>query len=431
MLKKQYTYLLFILLVVTNCQPRSSSFPESPILLTPESILTTETTTPIKTFTTPTQDGISKISTQYQCLTRLDILPEHDRPAGSLALVDHYGSGNFFLYDMRTMVQEEFMPNIRPIQAFSISPNHQSFLYVDGSNLPRKNIIATLEGEITRFTESNWGGDWLDGERLIESQNLITPDKIIRIYNPLTGEDQRITLNIPNPYYVTTPEGRNILIISINPELSRAVFFDTNDGGRIRFWNLTTNKGLTSLPFLVSTDPANPNFVPALPFFNGWTPDGRRFLTTSPLKISNESDAPTIEELFIINYEGQITQLTHFSDSYNFVRITNPTWSPDGGFIAFWLEIDNNVNQKINTLSQQLVLLNMTTGEIRNLCLSFGKDSYSSAAPEPIWSPDGKYLIAETRTDDGISIVNLINIEENNYLVLKKGFFSIGWLVSP
>ena len=244
-------------------------------------------------------------------------------------------------------------------------------------------------------------------------------------------KEQSIVLNIPNPYYLLTPGGANILIASLNVDLTRVLFFDTNDGGRIIFWDIKSNKMLASLPYIVSTDPAKSDYPPALPFFDGWSPDGKQFVTTSPLRISDTTGEPDVEELFRFDYDGQMTQLTHLSDVYHFVHITEPSWAPDGESIAFWLEVSGSADESIDKLPPQLVVLNSNTGEITDLCLSFGTPFYSAAASAPIWSPDGKYLIVETRMSNGKPRINLVNMEENSLLVLQDGFFPVGWVISP
>lgn len=365
-----------------------------------------------------------------QCLTLSDTPLEQNRLVGSLILGEYSNGRNYFSLDLESMNQKAFASNNDSLHGLITSPNHTLMFYGDSGSSPWKKVIADLQGELTLLPYSDeWASvAWLDNERLVFGRTNETPDSTIRIYNYLTGEDSRLFLELPNAYYWLHPAGKSILIASVNPELTRVVFFDMQDNGRIIFWDNKEEKALASLPYLVSSDPW---YVPAVPFFEGWSADGKQFITTSPIKISDSTGEVVVEELFRIDYDGQITQLTHLSDIYRFVRISGAVQSPDGETIAFWLEVGEYPDHAISTLSQQLVVLKNKTGELTDLCLAFGEPSYSSAASQPIWSPDGKYLMVETRTSDGQPRINLVNIEEKSYFILQDGLFPVGWMILP
>jgi hypothetical protein len=335
------------------------------------------------------------------------------------------------LFNIKTIEERAFGSVDNPIWDLKVSPNQQLMLYLDGSNSPWLNKIISLEKEIRQFPDSElWASfAWLDNEHIIFGSTTEVPDSTVKTYNYLTGEEANLYLDIPNPLYWIHPTGNNILIASINPEIDRVVYFDKKDGGRIIFWDNKSNRILSSLSYPIHESNGQ-DMLPAVPFFDGWSPDGKKFITTSPLVVSKTEEVMA-EELFQFNYNGKITQVTQFSNFYNFVRITQPVWSPDGETIAFWLRVSNNENQTLDTLNQQLVTLNIRTNEIRDLCLQFGQSKYSSATRQPIWSPDSDYLVVETRMPDGNPIVNLVNIKENTLITLKKGFLPIGWVISP
>ncbi|MBL8099474.1 MAG: hypothetical protein JNK81_09840 [Anaerolineales bacterium] len=366
-----------------------------------------------------------------QCLNISNAPSEVKMPSGYLILAESLNNGSYKFFNIKNMVEQAFLPVNNSIWDVKVSPNQQLMLYLDGSNSPWLNKIASLDKEINQFPDSkSWASvAWLDNEHIISGNTTSTPTSTFKIYNYLTGEETILTLDTPNPLYWIHPTGKNILIASINPEIDRVVYFDKNDGGRIIFWDNRSNRILSSLPYPIHE--SNGQVVlPAVPFFDGWSPDGKDFITTSPLVVS-ETEEVIVEELFQFNYDGKITQLTQFSDFYGFVRITQPVWSPSGEFIAFWLAVSDNGNQTLDTLNQQLVILNKKTNEIKDLCLQFGESKYSSAAPQPIWSPDSNYFVVETRMPDGKPLVNLVNIEENNLFTLQEGFLPVGWLISP
>jgi hypothetical protein len=420
-------------MLLASCQPVSFPQAQSPVQTV---IAQSPTTTGLPwslTTETNTPETVEQLPLRRRCLAQLKSLSVEHRPEGKFILTKLHGSGDYFMLDAKNLNLIEFGQTNGALSNLTVSPNHQLIHYVDTANTPGKHIIATLAGEVKQFTDSDkwWGGYWLDNQHLIFGRNSEMRDSTIRIYDPLTGEDERTILNIPNLYYLTTPDGRNILIVSVSADLTRLVFFDTADGGRIIFWDIESNRMLASLPHIVSTDPASPGYPPAIPFFEGWSPNEKQFITTSPLRTSDATGESIAEELFEFDYEGQISRLTNLSDTFSFVRISEPAWAPDGHSIAFWLEVSNDANASIDQISQQLVLLDTMTGEITDLCLQFGEPRFSSTVSSPIWSPDGKYMIVETRMPAGTPRVNLVNIEENSVFALQDGFFPVGWVISP
>lgn len=422
--------LLISILLLASCQ--SGGFVEEKNTHQPtleSAPTTTPSPSPTATAILPTL-GSEPLPLKRQCVTQLDVLPEEDRPAGNLVLAEYSNGVNYFFLDLKSMTLKEFASNNDSLYDLTISPNHTLMLYFNSGSDPWRYEITTLEGEVVWFPHSDeWPAPaWFDNEHLVLGRTGETPDSTIRIYNFLTGENKDLFLDIPNPYYWLHVAGKNILIASVNPDLTRVVFFDMQDGGRIIFWDNEAGKMLASLPYFVSSDPW---YIPAVPFFEGWSADGKQFVTTSPIRISDSTSKAVIEELFLFGYDGQIMQLTHLRDAYSYARIFEPAWSPDGESIAFWLQVSDSVVESLDELPEQLMVLNLKTGQITDLCLPYGAPFYSPAAPEPIWSPDSEYLVVETRLPDGKPRINLVNIRENSLFVLQEDLSPVGWVSSP
>jgi hypothetical protein len=421
---KLQTTLTILLLTLVSCAPATKIM--TPVTSTHSIPTPTLDILPTEAASTPTSEPYF---TKQQCLTDANLLSEEKNLTGALILADKINSGKYFIFDLRNMKEDTFMGDREALYDLTVSPNHKLTYYGDLAGNEWKNVISTSKDVINQFPYSiEWvSSKWLDDEHLIYGRSGDTPDNTLRIFDPLTGADRTISLDIPNPAYFLHPNGKYYLIVNVNKDLSRAVFFDTYDRGRIIMWDLKDKKMLASLPYLVSKDPEQ---TPAVPFFYGWSPDETKFVTTSPVHISTITGKVIAEELFSISQDGNVKQLTYLSDDYNYVRISEPSWSPDGLSIAFWLQVSKDENQDRDNLSQQLVSLNTETGEITDYCLSHGQPKYS-AVDRPLWLSDSNHLIVESRDSAGTSETNIIDLQNNSLSVLAHDRSPLDWVMTP
>jgi Tol biopolymer transport system component len=118
--------------------------------------------------------------------------------------------------------------------------------------------------------------------------------------------------------------------------------------------------------------------------------------------------------------DGDIQRLTFLTTKY-IASEQNYVWSPNGGLIAFWLTVDNR--------TPQLAILDLSTGEVTNLCISGGDYGVSSPA-SPIWSSDGKNLVVSIPNKNKLSDIVLVDLK--NFIAIKIGenVEAMGWLVN-
>jgi Tol biopolymer transport system component len=239
---------------------------------------------------------------------------------------------------------------------------------------------------------------WLDNERVVFLSQIkpgqpVQPQNQV-IYNVFTGEKISLQLSIPNPQTVEIPGSRldNLFVATVSPSLNRVFFSDQND--RLVLWNLDTQEEMASLPFALFDGPTG---------LDGWSPDGEKFVTISPVKYQVDAygkDIRAANELFVFDMDGNLKQLTHYNEKVPFATIFKPRWSPDNRHIAFWLTIGDDASKPKN-LQQWLAVFDITTFET-TLYLS----NSSTVSSSIVWSPDGQQLIVSD-WDSNLTLIDL------------------------
>ena len=126
-----------------------------------------------------------------------------------------------------------------------------------------------------------------------------------------------------------------------------------------------------------------------------WSPDGKRIAFT---RFMDKERMQTSSELFIMNADGtDQRRLTH-----NTVADGYPSWSPDGGYLAFRSGSGNFEVYVMELVSQRVQRLTGTEGEL------------SSTAPD--WSPDGTEIAYERFISNGPGLAH-----KNIYLMRANG----------
>ncbi len=256
-------------------------------------------------------------------------------------------------------------PNKKYLQVYFIDENYGMIRTVD-------EIIKTYDTQ----GQEDWNrGRWLDNERMFFQYWLVPNGGTIVIYNPFTGEQKNIQLDLPNPYIVHESLGKVAWVkADIDPTLKRVLYNDKDE--RLVLWDLDTQKEIASLPSPMDVTDGT------------WSPDGKEFAIPSPSTIS----AP--QEMFIINMDGAV-KMTSFNQKYPFASVsTRPSWSPDGRRIAFWLQVSNIANTDPKTLRQWLAITDTTTLDTQIYCLSPNKPPTGGGGI--IWSPDSTQVIVNT-----------------------------------
>lgn len=159
-----------------------------------------------------------------------------------------------------------------------------------------------------------------------------------------------------------------------------------------------------------------------------WSPDGEY------LAIVNHKG--NSDEFYLINRNGsEFERISDFSNEFDFTSILDYTWSPDSSQIAFWLELDQNDVE--DGPQSELAILDILTRQATRLCIQgISNNAYEPWAmnhPEPIWSPDGEYIII-TQWDDPAAPQNysvlVIDSLTGAMEKISDNTAPIGWMVN-
>jgi dipeptidyl aminopeptidase/acylaminoacyl peptidase len=128
-----------------------------------------------------------------------------------------------------------------------------------------------------------------------------------------------------------------------------------------------------------------------------------------------------VSSLLVVGQHG--SEIFTAEKMWQMERVGSPDVSPDGKRAVFAVTV---YDIKANTSSSDLYLLDIETGETRQITFS-GKES------APIWSPDGNKIAFISRRHDGPAQVYLLNLsggEAQKITDLPVGVFSMKWFPS-
>jgi WD40 repeat protein len=362
--------------------------------------LPTETRTPVSL--TPTASLQSAAGADFVD-NSIDLTPiafESVTVDGFLVL-ENLQTDKYLFYDMKNKKTIEIGKNHENTIVYAVSPNKKLMLVgvcpIDKCDFSLQTVNQIIKTRIPN--DDDWAvSGWLDNERIVFLSQIkpgqpAQPQNQV-VYNVFTGEKISLQLSLPNPQTIEIPGSRldNLFVAAVSPSLNRVFFSDQND--RLVLWNLDTQEEMVSLPFAGFHGPIR---------FDGWSPDGKKIITTSPDKFLVDASGDfnrAANELFMFDMDGNLTQLTHYNEKLPFASIFKPEWSPDNRHIAFWLTIGDDASKPKN-LQQWLAVFDTVTLETK----LYRSDS-STISSSINWSPDGQQLIVSD-LDSNLTLVDL------------------------
>ena len=321
----------------------------------------------------------------------------------------------------------------------AVSPNKRLFAYVENFFDPSINDnisdtalrhqyedaqhelrIITADGQLQSIPnwQSEWGWitDWPDEQKLLFAPSVSVQDAgTIAVLNPVTGQHQILSPTFPSiePSSISWYPFTNIPLGIYDPALDQVLYLNFEQG--ITLWDNLSRDILWAMP-------GTPIYKPK------WSPTGNHILFA---KDTSDVYREPRFEFFLVNREGELTQLTHFADAYPNLDISlgDFSWSPNGQKVAFWLLVDTG-----EYYEEHLAILDIEPREVIETCLPGLKGGGGALAP--VWSPDGKMLAVESAYFKGFGKegrkVFLVDLEFQYAVQILEDVGPVGWMgLSP
>lgn len=399
---------LVMLLVLSACALAT------PLPYRPD-IDTSVTLTREPTVATPTQIAlsptslVSPVSTRFSrnCLQINRHIPEEVVMQGHVITIANEVESSFAEKTVAFPVDESFENKFKDlsIQILGISPDGQWLFYgrkeAPGDSLTiegfswLKDTPLTTEIDIIPRDKSTWTS-WLDNERQVFHFYLENPI----VVNMFNGETETININYPGFHLDET--GYSPLF---SRDLNRMIAYRNipDEPPSIVLWDLQSKSEVQRL--YITPEVAHRNLVQV-------SPNGNQIAVSGALDYFFDD---LFLDIFLTDWDGNLEQLTTFRDSeLTASLIEQMQWSPDGRYLAFWL-------------NESLAVYDTVTRAVTDYCIR----SSNSMSFSPHWSPNSQQIVFNGYVpppgSGPIIVVDIVNglateIQEN-------GYFVVGWMV--
>lgn len=319
--------------------------------------------------------------------------------------------------------------------ALYLSPNHNEYMYYlkdTGWYLsPVRTSNRYYPGWLPDFDEDFLFFYWQHEDFLLLEHYFDEPEQALHLLSLRTGEYEKILLDLPDPlfmenqYHGENEFGKYRFSIDTNPQITRALFYSSDKTKKI-YWDIERKKTLAVFP--VNPDNYDPDMGFGISSPSGqFSPDGEDYYVL--LGVGDQTSIhgePEAVEVFRVDRDGNINQLTNFSDFYSSVKIRMRPIFKDNLYLPIWVDLKGKKYFAENEIEEEipkLILLNTRTGELRGICFvedyHFAENSVAGQIIYPAvdWIVYGDYFliplyVTENREDYPVwHIVNLITNE--------------------
>lgn len=322
-------------------------------------------------------------------------------------------SGNIILIDNNTYMLTGFpfddnypsreLESISGYKFLDISPDKKWLVYESGRTGSVINIQgfswssdSRIEAKISGIEEGSYYTHWLDEERLV----LNVPfEQKARILNVFSGEVAEINAYLPDYhiYIWFTPV--------FSPDLNKMIAYRNlpEEFQSIVLWDLDTASQVWRME--IDFELGKRNLVSV-------SPNREQVAIAGSVKLED----PFVLDLFLLDWDGNLTQLTHLRDSgFRSGLIEQIQWSPDMRSLAFWL-------------NGSLAVYDFDTQTVTDYCIQ----SAWSMQFQPYWSPDNRQIVftgGYTPSPDPTSIIVVDIVEKVAVKILEDEYYVAGWML--
>ncbi len=351
------------------------------------------------------------------CVTIEEGLPEDVEPADELILYD-WELGRNRVYDF-SVGYDRRSPFVIPFWGdddFVPSPDGKWMAYTvktyneKGVGAKSRTLeVQNVEGR--KLDMADWQVDWqyilgwTDDQRLIlYVPTYASPAGSVVLLNPFTTEWEVFSPSLPTRVEV---KGSDPDFFEYNPSMTQVVYSSAATlDSRFRYvinWRLID---LSSQQVLWTG-------IGSYGFFSKWSPNGKRFVFVDVIQ-------DDYDNVLVIEQDGKVRVIRNNVES---IDERDLSWSPDGRYLATWMDKEGI----------RFTLANIEDQTLTNLCISPAKDYW---AAEPIyWSPDGRFVAFQIEVEGtsywgGYDTI-LVDVERQRAFRFREHAAPMGWMKKP
>lgn len=396
--RKQYLMLgLVALFVLASCKGNDSNRPDNTInpLYTTDGVVAdtnsdgNQTNGTISAPAPQSERIIEPIDSQsiidlvQRCTVETNniMLPDNSELTGLIQ-----DGANFSLGKLTSDFSWEIIPGTQQSLPLKISPDAKWLAYLVSQN--SANDSLRLVDATAEFIEYDMGFSIsLDSQWLFDEFLVLVPNDNSRskyLFNPFSNEtqsfpdypDESIDKQFTNVYW-------------FNPQGTQVVYLESNESYRSFYssekyviYNFENKEEINTDLSWVSSLPA-------------WSPDGKYLAVVSLGRTQVMRQIPSQEIFFIELSTGNSRQISDFFELFEGVSIHNLTWSPDGRYLLFELDIIDNSLPEL--FEPSLYIIDLQEQQVIDLCLDNIDDI---SATSYLWSPNGQLVSWNSRSGD-------------------------------
>ena len=366
----------------------------------PSSVPTISSNTPIRVTTTPkAKSGCEQLVEKPLSRVQLN---------GQLVL--HPLQTPTYLLALNTMQTKT--PVSEDTHYLATSPDGKWLAY--NTYPPRQKLyLQSADGKQKLQVPVAWQGffkvsSWLSNQKLVL---LLSEENIVKtlVINPFTGQWSEYNLREFKNAANTGNGGLFFASSNLMPDPLEQFVVYPQSVDLVTLWDIKNQKALATI-----NDHGGFHHDPL------WDQDGANFVIAIGVQGGYKI---SMQNWFFVTKQGEISQLTHLEDAFDYVLIRGESRSPDGKKVAFWL-----TSQPNEPYQGQWVVINL---DIPTRLLCTDGPTIGTFYPA-VWSPDSRYVVVtDFLSSDQIGPVDLIDTQEKWITKVAQDASVFGWLNQP
>jgi len=417
---KKVAILIFLVAFLVGCQ--DAEFQKTPtpyqLIANPTAEVESADTAMLTVTTTPMNDGVMGVDNlKSSCLEIVPMKNEGLTKNGNLVLYDR-NKQEFYKYIVSSGSKSVIL-GVNP-NFVSVSPDRKWLAYITGPYLNQRlhvqpsNDIDSFSIDLNTIEKWLTMDRWIANDKIVfakhdNSDNIRQPRSLI-VLNPFSGEKEERPPNFPDIYDNDSWEWGNSGRTLYSLDFRYVVYFSAGKNFGYTLWDIENEKSITSIETL------NPRIAPQ------WMVGRKAFI------------AQVLNEFYFADIDGRSGKLTDFGNLFSGKDIEIRTWSqsPDSRYIAFFMSFKSS--QQV--LEDRLMVLDTETSKVTDYCISgdtlrVASTDVISYSPAPIWSPDGKALLIESRIELDKSQLILVDFVQKTATQIMENTAPFGWMLLP